>query len=162
MTDREFFNKRWSEEAPITLKVFQAVPDGKLDYRPHPRSRSAGELISLMAYESHACCEAVDTGKINWQDPPPATQIAPAVDLLTKKSKELEKLLQNVDDNTWNNRKVQFWVGGQMVFEETLGLMLWGHLFDVIHHRGQLSVYIRPMGGKVPSIYGPSADDTGM
>jgi uncharacterized damage-inducible protein DinB len=34
-------------------------------------------------------------------------------------------------------------------------------LFDAIHHRGQLSVYIRPMGGRVPSIYGPSADDPG-
>lgn len=36
--------------------------------------------------------------------------------------------------------------------------MLWGFLFDMVHHRGQLSAYIRPMGGKVPSIYGPSAD----
>ncbi len=34
-------------------------------------------------------------------------------------------------------------------------------LFDAIHHRGQLSVYLRPMGSKVPSIYGPSADDPG-
>jgi len=34
-------------------------------------------------------------------------------------------------------------------------------LFDIVHHRGQLSTYIRPMGGKVPSIYGPSADDAG-
>src|SRR5574341_596180 len=161
MTDREFFIKRWTEEVPVTVKVFQALPEGKLDYRPHPRSRSAGEIISLLAYEAQSCYQAVG-GKIDWQDPPATTEITPAVDLLTKNSKELEKLLQNVDDNTWNNRKVQFWVGGQMLFEEALGPMLWGHLFDVIHHRGQLSVYIRPMGGKVPSIYGPSADDTGM
>ena len=40
--------------------------------------------------------------------------------------------------------------------------MLWGFLFDAIHHRGQLSSYLRPMGAKVPSIYGPSADDPGM
>jgi uncharacterized damage-inducible protein DinB len=42
-----------------------------------------------------------------------------------------------------------------------LGVMVWFTLFDLIHHRGQLSTYIRPMGGKVPSIYGPSADDPG-
>ncbi len=160
MTDREFFNKRWAEEAPVTVKVFQALPEGKLDYRPHPRSRSAGELVSLLAIEAQSCCQAV-AGKIDWQDPPAATKVSQAVDLLTQKSQELERLLQNVDENSWNNRKVQFWVGGQMVFEEALGPMLWGHLFDVIHHRGQLSTYIRPMGGKVPSIYGPSADDTG-
>jgi uncharacterized damage-inducible protein DinB len=40
-------------------------------------------------------------------------------------------------------------------------MMLWGLLFDAVHHRGQLSAYIRPMGGKVPSIYGPSGDDAG-
>jgi uncharacterized damage-inducible protein DinB len=40
--------------------------------------------------------------------------------------------------------------------------MLFGFLFDAVHHRGQLSSYLRPMGGMVPSIYGPSADDAGM
>jgi uncharacterized damage-inducible protein DinB len=39
--------------------------------------------------------------------------------------------------------------------------MCWGYLFDMVHHRGQLSSYLRPMGAKVPSIYGPSADDSG-
>jgi hypothetical protein len=38
---------------------------------------------------------------------------------------------------------------------------VWGFLFDEVHHRGQLSTYLRPMGGKVPSIHGPSADDPG-
>jgi MFS family permease len=39
------------------------------------------------------------------------------------------------------------------------GGLLWLAFFDVVHHRGQLSTYVRPMGGKVPSIYGPSADE---
>ena len=38
---------------------------------------------------------------------------------------------------------------------------VWGMFFDAIHHRGQLTTYLRPMGGKVPSIYGPSGDDPG-
>jgi len=42
-----------------------------------------------------------------------------------------------------------------------VGGLLWIALFDFIHHRGQLTTYIRPMGGKVPSIYGPSGDDAG-
>jgi uncharacterized damage-inducible protein DinB len=46
--------------------------------------------------------------------------------------------------------------------EKSLGDMLFGILFDEIHHRGQLSTYLRPMGARVPSIYGPSADDPGM
>ena len=45
-----------------------------------------------------------------------------------------------------------------MVMEMPIGEFLWFILFDAIHHRGQLSTYIRPMGGQVPAIYGPSGD----
>jgi uncharacterized damage-inducible protein DinB len=48
-----------------------------------------------------------------------------------------------------------------MVSEQPVGQFLWFILFDAIHHRGQLSAYLRPMGGKVPAIYGPSADEHG-
>ena len=44
------------------------------------------------------------------------------------------------------------------VLKDTIGGVVWIALFDAVHHRGQLSTYIRPMGGTVPSIYGPSAD----
>jgi uncharacterized damage-inducible protein DinB len=73
---------------------------------------------------------------------------------------ELEKRLATLDDMAWGE-KARFLVDGNVVWETTLGEMLWGILFDAIHHRGQLSTYLRPMGGKVPSIYGPSADDPG-
>ena len=49
----------------------------------------------------------------------------------------------------------------EILLKNTVGGLLWIALFDVVHHRGQLSTYIRPMGGKVPSIYGPSADEAG-
>ena len=48
-----------------------------------------------------------------------------------------------------------------MAWEDTVQNMLWGFLFDMVHHRGQLSSYLRPMGGKVPAIYGPSGDEQG-
>ncbi len=53
-------------------------------------------------------------------------------------------------------------MGGDAAWETTIDGFVWGFLFDAIHHRGQLSTYLRPMGGKVPSIYGPSADDSGQ
>jgi hypothetical protein len=49
---------------------------------------------------------------------------------------------------------------GQEVMSETGIGSAWGFLFDLIHHRGQLSTYLRPMGSTVPAIYGPSADET--
>ena len=66
-----------------------------------------------------------------------------------------------MDEPAWN-RPTQLLVNGQVVMDVPLGKMMWMNLLDAIHHRGQLSVYLRPMGGKVPSIYGPSGDDPGM
>jgi uncharacterized damage-inducible protein DinB len=162
MTNLEYFLRRSILEAPILAKVIKAVPEGKLEYRPHPRSRTAAELLSLLTYEVKTSSEAIDTGKINWNEPAPAESVTQVVEGLNKAQEELEKRLKNLDDQTWENKKVQLLAGGQVAFEETLGEMLWTTHFDLIHHRGQLSTYIRPMGGKVPSIYGPSADDMGM
>ena len=66
--------------------------------------------------------------------------------------------LKRLDEKSWSEKTAQLVVEGR-VFETTLGHMWWLGLFDALHHRGQLSVYLRHMGGKVPSIYGPSADD---
>ena len=72
---------------------------------------------------------------------------------------DLAPRLKKLDDSTWNERPTQFLADGQLVFEAVMGHMFWVGLFDAIHHRGQLSVYLRPMGGTVPSIYGPTAED---
>ena len=69
--------------------------------------------------------------------------------------------LAGLDEAGWE-KKGQFLMGGQVAWEDSIGEFVWGFLFDAIHHRGQLSTYLRPMGGKVPAIYGPSADDSGQ
>ena len=56
----------------------------------------------------------------------------------------------------------RFMLNGKVRMEMPVSQFLWMFFFDAIHHRGQLSTYIRPMGGKVPSIYGPSGDDPDM
>jgi uncharacterized damage-inducible protein DinB len=71
-----------------------------------------------------------------------------------------EKLL-SLDDITWNHEAWMIRGEQEILLKDTVGGLLWLALFDAVHHRGQLTTYIRPMGGKVPSIYGPSADDPG-
>ena len=90
----------------------------------------------------------------------PAPAVPNAVAAYEKNLEDLEKRLQTLSDAAWE-RPVKFLVDGKVVWEAPLGEMLYGFLFDAIHHRGQLSSYLRPMGAKVPSIYGPSADDPG-
>ncbi len=71
MTNRQFFIKRWEEEYPTFLKVFRALPKEGPDYRPHPRSRSAAELVWLLVLEEQACSGWIDTGKGEWKKTPP-------------------------------------------------------------------------------------------
>jgi len=161
MTNREFFIQCWQQEFPKFAKVFKALSAQRLDYRPHPRSRSAAELVWLLVYEEKTGSELIDTGKIDWKEtssPPSLDDMIAAHD---KYHAELTPRLKKLDDKAWEGKKVQLIVEGQVVLEEAIGQMFWISLFDAIHHRGQLSTYIRPMGGKVPSIYGPSADDFG-
>jgi uncharacterized damage-inducible protein DinB len=66
--------------------------------------------------------------------------------------------LSHLTDETWNRPAWLMQDQHEMVLKDTVGGLLWIALFDAVHHRGQLSAYIRPMGGKVPSIYGPSGD----
>ncbi len=90
-----------------------------------------------------------------------APAISECVGVYERNVADLQRLVRNIDDAKWE-RKARFLVNGNVAWEAPLGDMLYGFLFDAIHHRGQLSSYLRPMGGKVPAIYGPSADDPGM
>ena len=68
------------------------------------------------------------------------------------------KKLKALSTANWE-RKVPFIFQGQEVMSESGSGNAWGFFFDMIHHRGQLSTYLRPMGSTVPQIYGPSADE---
>jgi hypothetical protein len=161
MTIREFCLARRKAESPAFVKVLKAVPGDRLDYRPEPRSRTAAELASLIAAEEAALVELIDKGRIEWKDPSPLGRVDEIVALYERSQADVNRRIEAMDEGAWE-RKVQFVLPGGGVWEDTLGEFVWGFLFDEIHHRGQLSTYLRPMGGKVPSIYGPSADDSGQ
>ena len=160
MSTREFFTATWPQEAKTFVKVVRALPADQADWRPHPRSRSAAELVWLLAQETGALVELLDTGVIDWHELPPTGTLADMTAAYERHLGEVSSRLQHLDDATWD-RPAKMLFEGQEVLAQPLGEMLWFFLFDAIHHRGQLSVYIRPMGGKVPAIYGPSADDPG-
>jgi uncharacterized damage-inducible protein DinB len=162
MTNLEFFLQCWKQEYPTFVKVLRAVPHDKLDYRPDPRSRSAGELVWLQVLEKRCWFELLGTGKINWNVTAPTMSLDAMINAYQKAHTELAPHLETLDDETWEKKSTQFLMDGHVYFEVPLGQMFWLGLFDAIHHRGQLTVYIRPMGGRVPSIYGPSADDPGV
>ena len=158
MTLREFYVTRAKAEFPVFLKVLRALPKD-LSYKPHDRSPSAQQLVWTITNELEALIEVVDTGKSEWKE----VAIPSLDEMIQMYEKESAELLDKVSkmDGAVEQRNAQFLYQGMVVMEKPTVEFLWDFMFDAIHHRGQLSAYLRPMGGKVPSIYGPSADDSG-
>lgn len=161
MTNLEFCRSRRKAELPAFLRVLKALPQGRLDYRPDPKARTAAELASVLVAEEAALVALLDTGTIQWKEEAPSRSVEEIVAAFERNAAAVDERLARLDDAGWE-KKGRFLMEGSPAWEDTVGQFLWGFLFDAVHHRGQLSTYLRPMGGKVPSIYGPSADDPGQ
>src|SRR5262249_28293474 len=154
----DMFLQTFQREIATTLKVLRAFPATKGDYKPHEKSRTARELAWNFVIEQGAADGAMK-GTLDFSRPMPKatgtlTEIITAFenasrDTVANVSKANEEDLQ---------RPLKVPIGpGQMGDLRRLDV-LWQTLMDQIHHRGQLSVYLRMVGGRVPSIYGPTAD----
>lgn len=156
METHEFFVQRWESEQPAFAKVIQAMPDGQLRYRPHERSTAAGSLAWQLVAEQRQMVDMIEKGEARIEvsrHPETVAEIAAAWERATA---DLRGALATLDaPRVAGPAKLLM---GDQAWTAPLGDMLWGYLFDMVHHRGQLSSYLRPMGGKVPAIYGPSAD----
>jgi uncharacterized damage-inducible protein DinB len=161
MTDREFFIKTVADEAPRFERVLKALPVDKLDYKPHEKSRSALEVAAVMSAESSTFSLFLKTGVVDMGalGTPSSKTAEEAAAKLTQFLGDTEQIAKSMSEADWGSA-AKMMAGEKVEWETTKGGMAWGLLLDLIHHRGQLSAYIRPMGGKVPSIYGPSADST--
>jgi uncharacterized damage-inducible protein DinB len=160
MNDQEFFCRRHQAEFPTFKRVLDALPLTQFTYRPHERSPSTLDLVWTLACENAACSTMIDRGEVYWTDAQ-APGAAAAVKAFQASYQALDDCVHKIGEKQWT-RPSKLYVGGKLILEQPLGDFLWYLFFDAIHHRGQLSSYIRPMGGKVPSIYGPSGDDPGM
>lgn len=157
---REYFLECLKAEGPKFVRVLKAVPPDKAAYKPHERCSSAGDIVWLLASELRDACDLVDKGRADFvvRAAPPVPECIEAYEWNLR---DLQARVSSATDAAWD-KPAKLMVDGNAVWEAPLGEMLYGFLFDAIHHRGQLSSYLRPMGAKVPSIYGPSADDPGM
>jgi len=157
MTTREFYVERRKAELPAFLKVLKALPRDRMDYKPDERSPSAEQVAWTLVHQTMICSDVAKDARGEWIDSP-----APSLDEMIQNfetaSDELIEKVSGMDEDTWN-RKAEFVYQGKVVSEQPAGQFLWTMMFDAIHHRGQLSAYLRPMGGKVPAIYGPSGDE---
>jgi uncharacterized damage-inducible protein DinB len=162
MTEKEMFLQTWGQEFQTTVKVLKAYPQDRLDYRPHEKSRTARELAWIFTGEQ-AMVDMTLKGKIDFsglEPPAPKTmgEILTAYENVTKANMQKVKAMSEDDFNSM----ISFPVAPGKMMDLRKADVLWMTVMDAVHHRGQMSVYIRLAGGKIPSIYGPTADEPWM
>lgn len=155
----DFFVQTWESEMPAFGRVLRALPGDKLDYRPHERSSAAGDLAWQLVIEQRALSDLAEKGENRWDMGGKPATIDGIIAAWDEATNNLRQRLAGFDEAR-AAAQVKIMMGDN-AWPNSLGNMLWSFLLDMIHHRGQLSSYIRPMGGKVPSIYGPSGDEAG-
>ena len=158
MDEKALLLKFWKKEAPATRKVISRIPQDRSDYRADPKARNAREIAWLIVREEIVLAEGLEKGVLEWAEVPTPATVKEILDTYDSRHDDLTNRLERLAVAQWE-RRVPFMFGGQEVMKETGYENAWGFLFDIIHHRGQLSTYLRPMGSTVPSIYGPSADE---
>lgn len=143
-------------EVPVTRKVIAAIPEDARDFRPDPKARTAFELaLHIVASEIQMLDEIAD-GAFSMEEKltdKPAT----IAELLALYDRELPRAFGRVRALTPEElaRIVDFYGAFQLPNVAYISFVT----MHTVHHRGQLSTYLRPMGSKVPSIYGGSADE---
>lgn len=147
------------KELATTLNVLKAYPSGMDDFKPHERSHSAARLAHTFTMENVGALKAVrgEPLTVAGLPAPPAT-FAEAVAAYEHGARDLLDAVEGMPESRLFE-EVTFMTGPRQLGEIPVHDVLWFLLMDSIHHRGQLSVYVRMAGGKVPSIYGPSADE---
>jgi uncharacterized damage-inducible protein DinB len=162
---KQQFLDAYEREHATTMRVLRAYPSDKLDLKPAEKCKSAGELAFVFPLDESFGATVITTG-LDFSGPmpaPPATpdtleEILDAYD--RAHAKTLETIREMSDEQL--NETTKFFVAPKTIGDVRRIDFLQMLLADMIHHRGQFSVYMRMAGGKLPSIYGPTADEPWM
>jgi hypothetical protein len=162
---REQFLDAYEREHAITMKILRAYPPDKSELKPHPKLKNARELAYIFVQECGLGIAGLNDafGKNasatsgpssppvpeKWDDVLPALEAAHA---------SFRKVFESFSDAELLE-PIKFYGGPKTLVDYPRLQFAWFLLSDQIHHRGQLSVYLRMADGKVPSIYGPTADE---
>jgi uncharacterized damage-inducible protein DinB len=154
----------FDREMGVTRRLLERVPDGQFTWQPHPKSMTLGRLAEHLAELPHWVGVIVDDDGIDMESGRPAGYTPPAT---------REGVLAMFDGNVSAARAALAgrtdgelmapWTllkGGQPLFTMPRASVLRTFVFNhLVHHRGQLTVYLRMHDVPLPSIYGPSADE---
>jgi len=159
-SEKARFLETWEREAAVTLRVLRNFPAARADLKPGEKSKTAQDLAWTFVFEGFGASQAAQG---DFKFPPP--DMPPKPDTWDGVVQQCERGFQWLADKVRNadeaflNTTVKVATGRKQMGDVRRLDFLWQILSDQIHHRGQFTVYLRMAGAKVPSIYGPSADE---
>ena len=152
MDEKALFTGFWTKESATTARVLARIPDGST-YRPDQKSRTAQEIAWQIVGEERMIVDALENGAFAWAPVPMPASMQEIVRTYEAQSADLADRWRALPDARWSGT---IDMGGR---ERLASALAWSFLFDIVHHRGQITTYLRPMGSTVPQVYGPSADE---
>jgi uncharacterized damage-inducible protein DinB len=168
MTLADLYVAQLDSEAPRTRRALEHVPEGRDDWKPHDRSMPFGRLAMLVAQMPSWFSLIINKDELDVAPPPGAGS-----NINMKPLRTARELVEAHDAAVADARKAligareehlakpwKLLAGGKVMNESPRSIVVRDTFMHLAHHRGQLTVYLRLVGAKVPAIYGPSADDT--
>jgi len=166
MNLKDFLLGEMDREVERSRRALREAPEGKYDWKPHDKSMIFGYLASMVATipmwismqvnQDDLDIAPKDGGKFEQKRLDTSSELIEALDKAATGAREA--FAQTTDEHLLTNWQLK--AGGNVVMEAPRYEMIQDTLLHWAHHRGQMTVYLRLMGAKVPAIYGPSADDS--
>jgi len=161
MKINEMLLAQFEREAPGTRKALERVPEGKNDWKPHPKSMALGSLAALVAQMPSWAALIIDQDSLDLSKgggQPPVKSSRELVQLHDKSVEAGRRALSNVnDDQLMKSWRLLY--GAKVLDDRPRHLIIADTISHLAHHRGQLTVYLRLNEKPVPAIYGASADE---
>lgn len=151
----------FDQEMASTRRVIERVPDDNPDWKPHPKSFSVAHLAQLLAWMPGWIGQTLTTTELDLAEGGGYS------------NETTDTLLKTFDENVRSTRQAiaaskdadydvpwSLKMKGQVLFTLPRGAVVRQHISHLSHHRGQMTVYLRLLDVPVPSIYGPTADES--
>jgi uncharacterized damage-inducible protein DinB len=143
-------------EHQCTKTIIEAIPHANVDYRPDPVSKTALELAWHIAASEKRFFEGIADGEFNFNPISRPESIKNSADIARWYEETFQSVFARLKQ--MSAEQLSKTIDFRGVFQSPAVLFFQVALHHSIHHRGQLSAYLRPMGSKVPAIYGESYD----
>jgi uncharacterized damage-inducible protein DinB len=157
----QLFLEEFRAELPATRKCLERIPEVLYSWKPHEKSMEMGYLVLLVAEMPKWLTDIITVGDIDLATYPHVTPVntAELVQHFEENVQTTETALEQVTNDALLNQEFHLKSSGNILFSASKKDAVSSTINHWIHHRGQLTVYMRLNDIAVPSIYGPSADD---